>query len=186
MSSAVKSKSSATAIAQNVIGITVSSVSGALPVVGGGLTVVKTMYDIFKGIVSGMSGQSIVSNIEANYTVATSTEHLYVFIKYSGDLDTGNQILGYHGNIVKYSYNVAIPRFSMNGGEVIPEVKSFNGSGTITAPYYNDYVSKASSNFYKYKNGDNNILVRYNILSFYLERVSDKVLVKVPLPGSGF
>lgn len=182
----IKSKKSATAIAQNVIGITVSSVSGALPVVGGGLTAIQTMYDICKGVVSGMTGQTIVSDISANYSVLTGASYLYVFIKYSGDLDTGNQILGYSGNIVTYSYDVDIPNFSMNGNELHGTINSKTYSGTITAPFYNDYISKASGNFYKYNNGDNNFLVRYDILSFYLENVNDRILIKVPRPLSGF
>ncbi|MDE6209418.1 MAG: hypothetical protein K2M73_07065 [Lachnospiraceae bacterium] len=133
-----------------------------------------------------MSGQSIVSDISANYTVLTGANYLYVFIKYSGDLDTGNQILGYSGNIVNYSYNVDIPNFSMNGNELQGTINSKTYSGTITAPYYNDYISKASSNFYKYKNGDNNFLVRYDIVSFYLENVNDRIKIKVPRPLSGF
>ena len=57
---------------------------------------------------------------------------------------------------------------------------------TIISPGYSDYIEISSNNFYNYKNGINNITTRYNVSSFSLQSVKDKISLKVPQPYSGY
>lgn len=175
-----------TAATRNVVGICVDKIAGALPVVGGGLSTVKTVYDIYKGIATGMSPTSSISSIKANYTVNTVAEYIYVFVKYSGCPDAGNQILGYNGNYIDYTCGVDIPKCVYDGTRFCSDVIQKKYKGTMQAPYYNSYVDKASNNFYTYKSGNSNITQRYVIPYYYVQGVKDNIGIKVPTPNSGY
>lgn len=175
-----------TAATQNVLGIVLNKVSGELPVIGSGISTVQTVYDIFKGVISGMTGTTKLSNVKAQYMVDTVAQYMYVFVKYSGDVDAGNQILAYAGNQVTYQTAVTISGFKMEGKDYVPNIKQRTYGGSIISPYYSSYVDKASYNFYTYKGGNSKILTRYDILSFSIETVNGKGVVGVPKPNSGF
>lgn len=173
--------------AMNVIGVVVNKIAGALPYVGDGIATAQTVYDIYKGIVSGLSTQTVISDISATYTASMSAEYLYAFVKYSGDVDAGKQILGYAGNNINFKCLVAIPMSIVQNGKINDYIKNKDCSGIIKSPYYNSYIDKASANFYSYKSGNSNISVRYEVLSVKLQCIDgSSVLLKVPTPNSGY
>lgn len=184
--SAVSSKKKTTA-AQNVVGIILDKIAGELPGVGTGVTVIETVYDIYKGIVSGMAKSTqITSNITAQYIVNNTANYIYVFVKYSGDIDNGKQILAYSGNQITYKVGVQIPSFTLEGNKVVPEIGQYKYDGMITSPYYKSYVDKASANFYSYKSGNKNIVTRYDILSYRITTVNEMKNIYAPTPNSGY
>lgn len=175
------------AAAINVIGVVVNKIAGELPYVGDGIGTIQTVYDIYKGIVSGLSTQTVISDISAVYTVSMSAEYLYAFVKYSGDVDAGKQILGYAGNNINFECNITIPMCGVQNGKIYPSINNIKRSGIIKSPYYNSYIDKASANFYSYKSGNSNISVRYEVLSVKLKCIDgSSVLLKVPTPNSGY
>lgn len=97
------------AAAKNVSKIIVNSVAGSLPQIGGMINTAQTFYDVFKGVISGLSPTTSLGPIECNYTSSMVANYLYVFVKYSGDIDEGNQILAYCGNWIDYSTTITIP-----------------------------------------------------------------------------
>lgn len=174
-----------TATAKNVTGIVASTLAGVTPHVGGAFTVVNTFYNVYKDVISGLTGQTSVYNVKGTYVTSLSAQNIYVFVKYSGDSDFGNQILAYCGNSIKYDLTVVTCDFIMSDEVITPtnNIKKYNG--TISSPYYSSYVDKASENFYNYKNGSS-IFTNYNVYSFYLNSVQDRIRILVPMPNSGF
>lgn len=174
------------AAAQNVVGIVLNKSAGYVPKIGPVLTAVQTVYDIYKGIVSGLKGTTVVSNIKSTYFNGVTASYLYVFVKYSGDPDNGNQILAYAGTQVESEIRVIISGITINNNVVRPKSTEFKYEGSIASSFYKSYVDIASSNFYNYKSGNKNIVTRYELYDYYIETVRGRIQIKVPTPYSGY
>lgn len=100
-------------------------------------------------------------------------EYLYVFVKYSGDLDTGNQIKAYMGSNVQFSAN-------FNNGSFVTT------TGNMYSEGYNSYASIACKNFFDYKNGNSNFTYNYVISNFQYQLCLYSGSCSVPYPLSGY
>ncbi len=173
MYTTVSTKSNSTSsIATNILQILALSVAGQNPQIGGEITALKTFYDVFKSTLSGLSTTSVIGGVQATYVTEITTEEIFVFIKYSGALDTGNQIMGYMGNKVYYETGIILPSIIMVNGVGKPDLKINKIRGTITSPYYDGgYIDKASNNFWEYKNGNS----MFNYI-FFISRITQKMI----------
>lgn len=175
-----KADSGFKAAAKNVSKIIVNSVAGSLPQIGGMINTAQTFYDVFKGVISGLSPTTSLGPIECNYTSSMVANYLYVFVKYSGDIDAGNQILAYCGNWIDYSTTITIPSPIKVNGVWRANVDAVNVRGTITSPYYNWYRDVASNVFWEYKNGNPNVTTRYDTYRFWIQALDDKIMLEAP------
>ncbi len=167
-----KKSSSTSAITTNILQILATSVTGTIPEFGGGVNVLKTFYDIYKTTINGLSTTSVIGEVTASYTTQVVSEEIFVFIKYSGALDIGNQIMGYMGNKVNYQTVISIPGIITVGGSSYANIETKKQSGTISSPYYSGgYIDKASNNFWEYKNG--NSMFEY---TFLINRITQKMI----------
>lgn len=168
------------AASKNVAKVVVNKIAGCLPQVGGMISNGLTFYNAFKGVISGLSPTTSVGAIECAYTSSISSSYLYVFIKYSGDVDTGNQILGYCGNVVTYETSISTPGSIKINGTWLPKIYTTYVSGTITSPYYNEYRNVASNVFWEYKNGNPNVPYRYDIYNFWVQALDTTIRLEAP------
>lgn len=165
--------------AKNVLQVVASEVLGSLPNVGGAISTAQTFYDAFKGAINGMKTTTTVGSVKCAYTTSLSVEEIYVFVKYKGATDLGNQLLCYVGNSMEYYTTVSVPNGVTVDGTYHAKVNNKNYSGTIKAPYYSNYKSKASENFWDYKQG-NAIHENYRMLNFQQKMIAGNKKIKVP------
>lgn len=132
--------------------IIVSAGSIQDPAVGSVLSAGLTLYDIVMAFEEGLMPTSTLDNGKYSYDITLISTMKFAFIKYSGNLDTGNQILGYAGTEVKCAVKINIPRVSEN---LVPYYESVEYADTITSYGFDNYVIRAiaSQNFWNYKLG---------------------------------
>lgn len=171
---------------RNAFGVIVGEVAGKIPKVGSSISTIKTFYDLYKDVISGLTGQTTINDVETVYYTTLTSNYLYSFKKYSGDADTGNQILGYAGNSTYFECTSVMGKCILYTGEDVGHNIVNTYKDTIISPGYSDYIEISSNNFYNYKNGINNITTRYNVSSFSLQSVKDKISLKIPQPYSGY
>lgn len=126
------------------------------PAVGSVLSAGLTLYDIVMAFEEGLTPTSTLDNGKYSFDITLISTMKFAFIKYSGNLDTGNQILGYAGTEVKCAVNINIPRVSEN---LVPYYESVEYADTITSYGFDNYVIRAiaSQNFWNYKLGYTNL-----------------------------
>lgn len=120
---------------------------------------------------SDIFGSTTGSNVQGSANIIV--EYLYVFVKYSGDLDTGNQIKAYVGSRVQFGGY-------FNNGSLVTL------SGNMYSEGYNSYASIACKNFFDYKNGNSNFNYNYMISNFQYQLCSGNGICSVPYPLSGY
>lgn len=102
-----------------------------------------------------------------------SSDYIYVFVKYSGDLDAGNQIKAYVGCRAQID-------------TVFSSGTSKSVTGIMYSEGYNSYTSIACKNFYDYNNGNSNFIYNYIIYSFNYKLCSKFATYKLQYPLSGY
>lgn len=152
------------AASKNALKVITSKILGQLPKVGGAISTAKTFFDVFNGIISGLSTTSTIEGVDSVYMTSMKGEFLYVFVKYSGDVDAGNQILGYGGSTVQYETSININQPLKINGQWTPNISVAKVTGTITSPYYSSgYRNIASNVFWNYKNGNSSVNGHYEL-----------------------
>ena len=165
--------------AKNVLEVVVSEALGDLPSIGGAISTAKSFYDAFKGAIAGMTSTTNVGSVKCSYTTSLAVEELYVFVKYKGQEDLGHQLPCYVGNSVSYDTVISVPNGVTVNGEYKAKVNSKEYSGTIKAPFYDNYVSKASRNFWDYMEGKAMHEI-YKLSYFQQKMIADNKRIKVP------
>lgn len=168
------------ASAKNISRVIVNSVAGKIPVIGGTLSTLQTFYDVFKNTISGLTSTTMIEPVECTYIINYVTSYKFVFVKYSGDADAGNQILGYVGNDIDYTGQISIGNPVCVNGVWVSGIQNGVVKGNITSPYYNGYRDVASNVFWEYKNGNPNVYTRYETNIFTVQVLDGTLGVEVP------
>ncbi len=166
--------------AMNALTVTVRALAGYLPKVGGQISTALTVYDVFNGVVSGLQKTTSLSGVTFSYHSSVGSSYLYVFVKYSGSVDTGNQILGYCGNVVEYYTAINHSKPIWVNGDLKPNVKTEYVEGTITSPFYDSYRTVASNVFWEYKNGNPNERSNYETGYFWVKMINRTEKLEAP------
>ncbi len=132
--------------------IIVSAGSIYAPAVGSVFSAGLTLYDILMAYQEGLTPTSTLDNAAYSFDIILISTMKFAFIKASGAVDTGNQILGYAGTEVKCAVKINIPRVSEN---LVPYYESVEYADTITSYGFDNYAIRAiaSQNFWNYKLG---------------------------------
>ncbi len=162
--------------------IVTASASELAPQVGATLSVATTLYDILKAYNSSLSPYSASPNGEYSFSISMSTTLRYAFIKYEGQIDSGNQILGYVGNSVEFAVGINIPYFEEVNGSVIPIVIQKNYSDTVESGLFDTHRCKwvAAQNFWDYKQGVSNFVVYHDIIRVPIVLIDETYYMNPP------
>lgn len=167
------------ASAKNVIQLVAPEVLGSLPAVGGTIKTAQTFYDVFHAAISGLQKTTNVGNVECSYTTSLSVEEIYIFVKYRGAADLGNQIPCYIGNSIEYDTTVSTSSGIIINGRHHAKVYDKKYNGTMNAPYYGSCYSRACINFWNYKQ-KKGLNEDYRIKYFQKKMISDNKKIQVP------
>lgn len=162
-------------IAEDVVTSSISSI----PVVGPILTAPLTAYELLHAYNSGYSPTTVIDNADYTFlTVAVSTMR-FAFVKYSGAVDAGNQILGYCGTQVNYHVSVTFPYVDEN---LLPLSDTVAYSDTATSYGFDIYAARAiaSQNFWNYKLGQTNLDTHHLLLRIPMVLLDDTYVMDVP------
>ena len=173
----------ATSATSNVLKLTkvgASTAVGSIPIIG---TAIVTFYDVFNTIISGLSTNTVISDVSANYTTGITANYLYVWVKKVGQIDDGNQLLSYIGNYVTVDTNIAISDMFEVNGNMVASVPSRNFSQTLTSEYYNSgYMDRACNVYWEHINNDNVINEYFHSTSIKINYLTKTKNVAVPEP----
>ena len=177
----VNKYSSFEANAKNAFKIIVNSIAGCLPNIGGTIVTLQTFYAIFKDTYSSLTPTTLIDSFDSLYKSMVSANYVYVFVKYSGSADEGNQILAYCGNDLQYETTIILDApILLENGSLGANNDTVELNGTITSPYYNGYRDVASNVFWEYKNGNSNKTIYYDTYKFWVEALDDELCLYAP------
>ena len=169
------------AIAKNVMKVTATGIVSSTPKIGTAISIATTVYSLLKEVISGLSTTTTISDAKAVYHIKLISECLYVFVKYAGSLDAGNQVLAYAGNSVKFNCNASL---DVNLTSTLV-VKTFDD--VISSQYYTSgYKEIAATNFWNYKENGSDFNCRYELTRIYVDMLGTVSSYRVPFPFSGF
>jgi hypothetical protein len=138
-----------------------------------------TVYEILSKATSNSPG--FVANLSMDFELQLSTTFKYIFVKYQGDLDTGNQILAYEGSSTVYNCNVSVtePVLGIYNRQV-------SVTGTVASSHYSYAASEAAECFRQYKDeGNANYPYRYRV--YHIKNTTplgtEKYTIDPPIPG---
>lgn len=180
------SSSSKRAIEKKVFEVIMNESVSHIPIIGTTYDGVLTAYEAIQSVNKEVKKTAIVSDISANYTLNLITNWIYVYVKYSGSSDSGNQVLTYVGNTVMYETTVVIPTCIYDKKNSIPRNIIKNISGELEAKYYNNFSSIACEKYYFYKNMNVDFSPYYDIRNFKMRTVEDTVNIAIPRPYNGY
>lgn len=135
--------------------------AGFIPGFGGALSVGFTFYDIFNEIIDGLETTTTIENVTLSYTANLVADEIYVFVKYQGAVDLGNQILSYIGNKIQVAVGVSIPKPIMVDGRLFADVSQSKVNSEVTSESYEEHMSVACKNFWDYEKKGKDFLEDY-------------------------
>lgn len=163
--------SSAISTGLELMEVAATTAVGSYPQIG---TPTVVFYDVFKTLISGLSTNTVINGVSANYTTGITANYLFVWVKQVGQVDDGNQLLSYKGNYVTVDTNVAIPGMIEVNGNMVANVPSGHIYQTITSPYYNSgYMDRACNVYWEHIN-NNNVINEY----FHTQRITLNYITK--------
>lgn len=162
--------------------VVTSSISNVFPEIGTALSSITTLYDIRKAYDEGLSPTSIIEDAEYSFDILVGTTAKFGFVKSSGALDEGNQILGYVGNQVNYSVYIDIPVFTnVNGVQTMERETVVYSDSSTSYGFDNDTcVTVAGQNCWLYKNGYSNLDVYHDIYRIPIVLLDTTEYINVP------
>lgn len=145
-----------------------------------------TAYDIYSRIIEEMSPEIYIGDIEQVAVLNVSFYERYVFVKYEGSIDTGNQILAYSGNKSTYTITIVDPNDVLVNGESVPINDTISITETYRAQYYENYIPRVAQIFWNYKNnGDTNFVQKFWIYRLSLKPIgSSEYIITAPEVGA--
>ncbi|MDE6208333.1 MAG: hypothetical protein K2M73_01510 [Lachnospiraceae bacterium] len=169
------------AITMNVMKVTATAIVSSAPKIGTAISIATTVYDILKKVISGLSTTTTITNATAVYLLKLRSECLYVFVKYAGSLDAGNQVLAYAGNSVYFNYIASMDT------NLISDLDGIEGKDYAYSQYYTSgYKEIAATNFWNYKENGSDFNCRYELTRIYVDMLGTVSSYRVPFPFSGF
>ena len=169
------------AIAKNVIKVTATAIVSSTPKIGTAISIATTVYDILKEVISGLSTTTTIANAKAVYLIKLKSNFLYVFVKYAGSLDAGNQVLAYAGNSVSVDCSALLDVNLLSDTETVVR-KDYASSQYYTS----GYKEIAATNFWNYKENGSDFNCRYELTRIYVDMLGTVSSYRVPFPFSGF
>lgn len=167
------------AIAMNVLEVVADGASDIVSEyvytkTGFNINSVITFYELCNDIMEDLEKTTMVQNVIASCYVNVSFYERYVFVKYDGSVDAGNQILAYCGNRVSYAATLTVPEDVLIDGESFPHNESTEIIETYKAQYYENNTQYACQVFWNYKhNGITDYTQRFWIHSISLTGIGD-------------
>lgn len=133
-----------------------------------------TFYKLFAGIIEDLKQTTMVNNVLASCYANVSFYERYVFVKYDGSADAGNQILAYCGNRASYTATFVTPVDIMIDGESFPNQNVATITETYKAGYYDNNTQYVCQVFWNYKhNGITDYTQRFWIRSISFTGIGD-------------
>lgn len=164
---------------KSVLKFAASSLAGKIPEVGGIISSGITFYDLCKDSINALKKTTVVKDVSCSYNTRVSTDEIFVFVKYKGAKDLGNQVLCYVGNVVHYSTGINVLSGKTENGEYIPDVIQKKCSGVIKSSQYDNHCAEASQNFWKY-NHKQQMNEYYTISNIQEKKIAGDVQISVP------
>lgn len=129
---------------------------------GTAISIGLTFFDMYTGIIDALEESTMVMGVVNSTTINMSYYERYVFVKYDGSPDNGNQILAYRGNKAMYSATIVTPDDILLDGVTYPYQKVATVYETYRAQYYDNYTQRVSQIFWNYRhNGVTNYTQRF-------------------------
>lgn len=156
-----------------------SATASCVPVIGPILSSAITFYDILHAYNDGLSPTSVVDDAECSFDICAISTMRFAFIKYRGNLDEGNQILGYCGTQVDYAVSITFPYVDEN---LKPHLETKEYSDTATSYGFNNeaVVAIASKNFFYYKFGQTILDTHYILYTIPIVLLDTTYKMEVP------
>lgn len=141
---------------------------GQIPEVGTYLSVGMTLYDIQKAYYEGLTPTTVIDNVSYSFDIYLGTTMKFVFVKYAGALDEGNQVLFYVGTGTEFKVWIDIPVVTVVNGTNHVTRRTLEYIDTVTSEgFHNDECKViAAENYRLYKLG-----VTPNDTYYYLRRI---------------
>lgn len=160
----------------------VTAAIGKLPYIGPVLSGGLTLYDVQQAFVEGLSPTTVLDDAAYSFDILIGTTIKFAFVKYSGALDEGNQILCYVGNEVDYTVYIDVPVFEIVNGERIMyrDTVEYSDSSTSYGYGYDDCRTIAATNFKTYKQGLTPENVYYHIVRIPMLLMDDVYNASIP------
>lgn len=172
---------------KNTIKVVIGTVTGGLGVKDeNGNTIVSvasvyTLFDLYSGVVEGMSRTSEISNVDFTYTTNIVSNVKFVFVKPYGTIDTGNQVLCYVGNYVDYTVGITQGgAFAVDGENVKSDVDFVKRSGVMQSANYSSFYNIAAENYWDHTQGVSILNEYHDIRSIKLEMIEGSKAISVP------
>lgn len=165
---------------KTAINVTTSTYYSNPMTVTGDISTPVTLTEVLSQVTNSVP--SFIQQLTLQYDLTLSTTFKYVFVKYDGATDTGNQVLAYEGTSTEYSCDVILANASFSLTKYGVEV-----TGTINSTYYSDCKASAAECFRQYREeGNLEYPSRFRLISITHTSLKETLKYSIDTPLGGF
>lgn len=162
--------------------VTTGTIAEKIPVIGDALTVVTTLYDVYKAYDDTVTPLTVIDDAKFSFNILMGTTVKLVFAKLVGSPDDPYQIQVYMGNQVDYQVYIHTPIFEVQNGEQIMTLHTQCYSDSTKSYAYDtaDCINFALENYQDYRAGSTNIDYHQEILTIPIVLLDETYRANVP------